>query len=399
MPTSYGRPAGAGGENDPVDLVELDRDIDTLRRAGWLKWTMFPDAIGAFVAEMDFGTAPPITAALHAAVDAGSFGYLPAAASAAMAEAYAAWSRDRYGWTVEPADVRPVADVLEALVLTMQHFSVPGSPVVLPTPAYMPFVTLPLVLGRPVRQVPLVDAGGRPGYDLAALDAALADGGLLVLCNPHNPVGRVLEPAELLAIAEVVERRGARVFADEIHGALVYPGHRHVPYAALSPVTAGHTLTATSASKAWNLPGLKCAQVVLSNDADRRTWAELGLVAERGAATLGVVAATAAYAEGGPWLAAVLDHLDGTRALLAEWVAELLPGVGYTPPEGTYLAWLDFRAAGLAEPAEHFLAEAGVAMTDGARCGEAGRGFARLTFATPRPILRQAVERIAAALP
>ena len=141
-----------------------------------------------------------------------------------------------------------------------------------------------------------------------------------------------------------------------------------MPYASLSPVTAGHTLTATSASKAWNLPGLKCAQVILSNDADRATWARLGLLAEHGAANLGVVANTAAYAEGGPWLAAVLDHLDGTRALLAEWVAELLPGVGYTPPEGTYLAWLDFRATGPADPAAHFLAKAGRGRWSTARC-------------------------------
>lgn len=382
-----------------MDAPALDHDIATLRRLGGLKWTMFPDAIGAFVAEMDFGTAAPVTAALHAAVDGGSFGYLPAALRQAMAEAYAAYSRDRYGWAVAPADVRPVADVVEALQLAIGHFCDPGSPVVLPTPAYMPFVSLPATLGREVRQVPLVDAGARPGYDLAALDAALADGGLLVLCNPHNPVGRVLEEAELLAIAEVVRRRGARVFADEIHGPLVYPGHRHVPYASLSPVTAGHTLTATSASKAWNLPGLKCAQVILSNDADRETWARMGLLAEHGAANLGVVANTAAYAQGGPWLAAVLDHLDGSRALLAEWVAELLPGVGYTPPEGTYLAWLDFRATGPADPAPHFLAKAGVAMIDGALCGAAGRGFARLNFATPRPILRRAVEQIAAAMP
>jgi cystathionine beta-lyase len=242
------------------------------------------------------------------------------------------------------------------------------------------------------------DEDGRSVYDLAALDAAFAAGGnLLVLCNPHNPVGRVLEPAELLAIAAVADRHGARVFADEIHAPLVYDGHRHVPYASLSPLTAGHTLTATSASKAFNLAGLKCAQVVLSNDADREVWARIAPVAEHGASTPGVLASTAAYAEGGPWLAGVLDYLDGNRRLLGELVAELLPGVGHTPPEGTYLGWLDFRATGPAEPAAYFLEQAGVAMTDGARCGEAGRGFARITFALPRPVLREAIERIATA--
>ncbi len=381
-----------------MEPLPLDRDLATLRRLGGLKWTMFPDAIGTFVAEMDFGTAPAVTAALREAVEAGTFGYLPGARRDALAEAYAAYSRDRYGWAIDPADVRPVGDVLEALRLALD-FCAPGGPVVLPTPAYMPFVSMPATFGREIRQVPLVQAGGRYGYDLAALDEALADGGLLVLCNPHNPVGRVLEPAELLAIAEVVQRRGARVFADEIHGPLVHPGHRHVPYASLSPETAGHAVTATSASKAWDLPGLKCAQVVLSNDTDRETWTRLGLLAGHGASTLGVIAHTAAYAGGGPWLAALLDHLDGTRRLLADWVAELLPGVRYTPPEGTYLAWLDLRDTGIAEPGTHFLEKAGVALIDGAQCGEAGRGFARVNFATPRPVLREAVERMAAALP
>jgi cystathionine beta-lyase len=381
----------------PVDLDRIG--IDELRAGGSVKWSAYPGAIGAFVAEMDFGTAPAVTAALHAAVDAGSFGYLPPAPIAAMSEAYVRWSSERYGWAPEPADVRPIADVVAGLVLAIEHFSPAGSPVVLPTPAYMPFVSVPPQLGREVLQVPLTESGGRPVYDLDALDAAFAAGGrLLVLCNPHNPVGRVLERAELLAIAEVVDRHGGRVFADEIHAPLIFPGVRHVPYASLNASTAGHTVTATAASKAWNLPGLKCAQLVLSNDPDRETWQRVGQMAEHGAANLGVVATTAAYAEGGPWLAEVLAYLHGNRALLAELVGEL-PGVRYRPPEGTYLAWLDFRELDLpADPAPYLLEKAGVAMTDGALCGEAGRGFGRLNFATPRPILTEALERIAAAL-
>jgi cysteine-S-conjugate beta-lyase len=381
-----------------VTAAEFDRiDVGTLRRGGSVKWSMYPEAIGAFVAEMDFGTAPPVTAALHAAVDAAAFGYLPAGTVERMSAAYAAWSRDRYGWAVDPVDVRPVADVVAGLRLAIEHFSAPGTPVVLPTPAYMPFLTVPPQLGREVIEVPL-SAGHR--YDLDALAAAFEAGGdLLILCNPHNPVGRVLTPAEMLAIAEVVDRYGGRVFSDEIHAPLVFGDARHVPYASLSPVTAAHTLTATSASKAWNLPGLKCAQVVLTSDADRETWAGIGPLAEHGAATLGVIANTAAYESGGPWLAEVLSYLDGNRRLLGQLVADLLPGVVYAPPEGTYLGWLDFRATGPADPAAYFLEKAGVAMTDGALCGEAGRGFGRFTFALPRPVLREAVERIAAAMP
>ncbi len=372
---------------------------EELRRRGGLKWSLFPDAIGAFVAEMDFGTAPAVTEALHAAVDTAAFGYLPPALVQGMSEAYAAWSADRYGWTVPPERVRPVADVLAGLAAAIEHFSRPGSPVVLPTPAYMPFLTLPPALGREVIQVPMARDGDRYVYDLDALDAAFRAGGhLLVLCNPHNPIGRVLEPAEMTAVAEVVERHGGRVFSDEIHAPLVYEGHRHVPYASLGEVPAGHAVSATSASKAWNLPGLKCAQLVLSNDADADLWARVGPHAEHGASTLGVVANTAAYTGGAGWLDDVLAYLDGNRRLLADLVAEHLPGVRYTPPEGTYLAWLDCRELDLAEPGAFFLERAGVALTDGVLCGMAGTGFARLNVATPRPVLVQAVEQMGAAL-
>ncbi|SDO20432.1 MalY/PatB family protein [Geodermatophilus sp. DSM 45219] len=373
--------------------------VEELRRRGGLKWSLFPGAIGSFVAEMDFGTAPAVTQALHAAVDGGALGYLPPALLAGMSEAYAAWSRDRYGWAVPPERVRPLADVLAGMAAAVEHFSRPGSPVILPTPAYMPFLTLPAVLGREVIEVPMARDGDRYGYDLDALDAAYRAGGhLLVLCNPHNPIGRVLEPAEMTAVAEVVDRHGGRVFSDEIHAPLVFPGSRHVPYASLDDVTAGHAVTATSASKAWNLPGLKCAQLVLSNSADAEVWSRVGLHAEHGASTLGVVANTAAYTGGAGWLDGVLGYLDGNRRLLAELVAEHLPGVGYTPPEGTYLAWLDCRELGLAEPGAFFLERAGVALIDGLLCGGAGSDHVRLNLATPRPVLAQAVEQMGAAL-
>jgi cysteine-S-conjugate beta-lyase len=384
-----------------VDRPDFDRiEVEALRRAGSVKWAAYPDAIGAFIAEMDFGTAPAVRRALHRAVDAAQFGYLPKALSEAMSQACATWCRDRYGWDVDPDDVRPVADVLEALKISIEFFTPPGASVILPTPAYMPFVTLPAVLGREVLQVPMVEDGGRARYDLDALDAAFRGGGhLLVVCNPHNPIGRVLEPDEMLAVSEVVHRHGGRVFSDEIHAPLVYPEYRHVPYASVSPTAAGHTLTATSASKAWNLPGVKCAQVILSNSEDRKVWSRHGYLHEHGASILGVVANTAAYAEGGPWLDEVLSYLDGNRKALGDLVAELLPGVRYTAPEGTYLAWLDFRDTPLAgKPAAQLLEHAQVALTEGALCGDAGRGFARLNFATPRPVLVRAVEQLGTAL-
>lgn len=374
--------------------------LDDLRDIGGMKWSVFPDKIGAFVAEMDFGIADPITQALHAAVDVGSFGYLPRSLAQNMASATARWCATRYGWHVDARDVRPLADVLAGLEAAIVHFSRPGSAVIVPTPAYMPFLTLPQMLGRDILQVPLHHDGDRYVYDLDALDAAFAKGGhLLVLCNPHNPIGRVLDLGELAAIQEVVDRHGGRVFSDEIHAPLVYAPHRHVPYASISPAAGAHTITATSASKAWNLPGMKCAQLILSNDADRQVWDEVGMMAEHGAANLGVIANTAAFAFGDQWLDGVLGYLDSNRRLLAELVATHLPGVSFTSPEGTYLAWLDCRALQLpTDPAAFFEEHAGVVGVDGSRCGEAGQGHLRYNFATPRPIMEASIEAMGAAL-
>jgi cystathionine beta-lyase len=368
-----------------------------LRERGSLKWTKFDaGTIGAFVAEMDFGTAPPIVAALHAAVERGRFGYLPPAQRAALARACARWQERRYGWPVAPEQVYAVSDVLTAFELALRHLSRPGSPVILPTPAYMPFLTVPPLERREIIQVPMAREGTRYVWDLDRLDRAYRDGGhLLVLCNPHNPAGRVFTAGELARVTEVVERHGGRVFADEVHAPLVYPGHRHVPYAATSPAAAAHTLTAVSASKAWDLPGLRCAQLVVTNPDDVAVLERVAAVGSPAPSTLGVVAATAAYESGEAWLDEVVGYLDRNRRALGELLAAHLPQVGYAAPEGTYLAWLDCRALALPDPAgDWFRERAGVAVVDGAECGEAGQGFVRLNFATPLPLLREAVTRM-----
>jgi cysteine-S-conjugate beta-lyase len=390
---------------------------DELRARGSQKWTKGgPGVIGAFVAEMDFGAAPPVEAALLDVIKRADFGYLSQPAVEAMAEACAAWQRDRYGWDVDPERVRPLPDVITGFSAAITVFSRPGSPVILPTPAYMPFLTVPATLGREIIQVPMATDAGRYVLDLDGIDAAFKRGGhLLILCNPANPVGRVYRRDELTAVAAVVEANGGRVFADEIHAPLLYPGGAHIPYASLAAATAAHTVTGTAASKGWNLPGLKCAQLLLSNERDAAVWAERGSTFEHGASTPGVRASTAAYRDGGPWLDDVVGYLDGSRTLLARLLAEHLPEIGYRPPEGTYLAWLDCRSlfAGRGarppggrprippaggSPAEFFLAKARVMLTDGAACGEAGRGHVRLNFATPHPILAEIVRRLAGAV-
>jgi cystathionine beta-lyase len=384
-----------------MDRLDFDAITEAeLRAAGSVKWTTFPDTIGAFVAEMDFGIAPAVREAVAAAMDKGLTGYLPAGLTTELGQAVTSWYSDAYGWSVATERVRPVPDVITALEATIEHFTPPGSAVIVPTPAYMPFLTVPQLHGRRVIEVPSIERDGRYAMDLDAIAAAFDDGGgLLVLCNPHNPLGTVFTRDELEAVAELVHAKRGRVFADEIHAPLVYAPSKHIPYASLSETAASHTITAASASKAWNLAGFKCAQVLLSNDADAATWAERAAWSEHGTSTIGVIANIAAYSGGRDWLRQVVDYLDGNRRLLAELVAAQLPEARVTTPEGTYIALIDFREYGIdGDLGEWFRERAGVAMTDGAACGEAGQGHTRLVFAMPRPLLVESVKRMGAAL-
>ena len=395
--------SAAGGA--PLDRAALFAQWDALtperlRDQGSMKWTMFPRTIGAWVAESDLGTAPAVTAALHAAVAGGQLGYLPRAIATEHAAATSAWMRDRYDWEVPRGRVHHLADVISGLDVAIQHYSRPGSAVIVPTPAYMPFLTVPRAHGRAVIEVPLADDGARQTLDLDAIDRELAAGaGLVVLCNPLNPGGRVFERAELEALAVVVERHGARVFADEVHAPIVFDEARHLPYASVSAAAAGHSITVTSASKAFNLAGTKAAQLILTNDADAEVWQKLGPMAGHGASILGIIANTAAYREGRDWLAATVAYYDENRRALRDLLAENLPAVGYRMPEGTYIAWLDVSRLGLGDdPAATLRERAGLAVTDGRACGATGAGHVRVILATPRPVVEQIVQRLASAV-
>lgn len=386
------------------DFDEIPDEVLRQRRS--LKWHHYAAGTLPFwIAEMDLPTAAPIVAAVADAVGREEWGYPLADADTGVPEALAGWCASRYGWTVEPARVHLVPDVLRGVELCIDHFSPPGAPVVVPTPAYMPFLALPEVVGRPVVEVPCrrlegSPAEGRAGLDLDGIDAALGAGaGTVLLCQPHNPLGRVYGAEELRGLARVVADRRARVVSDEIHGPLTYPGTPHVPYASVNEEAAGHSLTVVAATKAWNFPGLKCAQVVTTNDADERRWQSLSPLRTHGSSTLGIRASVAAYREGGPWLEAALTHLDRNRHLLAELLAAHLPEVGYRPPQGTYLAWLDLRRCGLErEPAEVLLERGRVATVAGPACGEVGGGHVRFNFATSASLVEQAVTAMATAV-
>ena len=360
------------------------------------KWSKHPGTIGAWVAEADFGTAPAVTEALRHAIDAEVFGYLATPLADELSDAAAGFFEDSYGWQVSPERVHHVSDVLAGLRIATR-FVTPGSPVIVPTPAYMPVLTRLPGIGHPVIQVPGTIVDGRWQHDLDAIDAAFERGAeLLFLCNPHNPTGTVLTRAELLSIAEIVERHGGRVFSDEIHAPLRFDGAQHVPYASVGEAAAEHTITSTSTSKAWNVPGLKAAQLILTNEDDQRRYLDEELGEAHGAATLGVVAAIAAYRDGREWLAGAIDYLADNRAFLAKLLAEHAPQISWQPNEATYLAWLDLGRE--VPDAAARLRDAGVAITPGAACGAGFDRFIRLTYATPKPVLAEAIERIGGAL-
>lgn len=373
---------------------------DDLVAAGATRWARGGDVIGAFVAEMDFGVPAAVTERLHTEVERGAFGYLPARLATELREATAAFLQRQTGWAVDPSHIHEMPDVISIFQAVIGTLLRADSKIIVPTPSYMPFLEVPPLMGREVIEVEMLrDDSGRHRYDLAALEAAFDAGGeLLVLCNPHNPTGRVFTREEMEPLIDLVDRRGGRVFSDEIWMPLVLEG-RHLPYASLSEAAAGHTITAVSASKAFNLPGLKCAQLITSNEADRDHFTAVGHFARHGAANLGLAATSAAYSEAEDWLEDIVTYLRRNRDTLTELVRTLLPRARLSSMEGTYVAWLDLGAYGITGSLhDHLLEHARVECTDGTDCGAAGAGHVRLIYAMPQPLLIEAITRIARAL-
>ena len=372
---------------------------EQLRAAGSLKWTAFGEALGAWVAEMDFGVAEPIRTAMRRYGESELFGYAPAGLVQDLTRATSEYYGRNFQWTPHVQDVVPTGDVLSALAAVIDFYMPTNGPVIVPTPAYMPFLQLPGLRGRKVIEVPMHRDTDGWRLDLEGIEAALArNGALLILCNPHNPIGKIYRRDELLALSRVVARQHARVFVDEIHASITFDGAAHVPYASISPAAAQHAITATSAAKTFNIPGLKCAQLIFSNRQDRDIWAERGFFVSHGASVPGMLATIAAYDQADAWHAEVMDYLLDSRRLLARLLREKLPQVRWIPPEATYLAWLDVSGLQLeGNPQEFMLERAGVALVDGAQCGQGNEDFLRLNFATSHQLLEDIVERMAAA--
>jgi cysteine-S-conjugate beta-lyase len=383
-----------------VDQPDFDLTDDELRRAGSVKWNYAdPDVLPAWVAEMDVRPCPAIRAALHDAVGRGVYGYPPMDDRTGVPEATAKFLADRFGWQVDPAAVVSTGDVMAGVGLVLDHLCEPA-PVIVPVPSYPPFLSVVPVTDHELVPVPsLADsaAGGRPVLDLDAIEVQLRAGARTVLlAAPHNPWGRAFSAAELAGLRDVVVRHGARVISDEIHAPLVLTGATHVPYASLDG-TADHVTTITAASKAWNIPGLKCAQIVAGNDADLATLRAVPHISNHGVSPLGAIATVAAYRDGLGWLEGLLVHLDGVRTLFGELLEQRLPMASWVPMEATYLAWVDARGTGLTDPAGAALAKGRVLVNQGSAFGPGYDGFVRVNLATSAERLTRVLDALALA--
>ncbi len=388
-------PQDQSGEPNPLHALTLDE----LRRRTSMKWRTHPaDVLPLWVAEMDVPLAGSVVRAVTGAMELGDTGY---PAGTAYAEALAAFAGKRWGWDDLAAErTALVPDVMLGVVEMLKLVTGPGDPVIVNPPVYPPFYAFVAHLDRRVVEAPL---GPGLRIDLGVLEEAfrraVAGGGraAYLLCNPHNPTGTVHTAEELAAVAALAERHGVRVVADEIHAPVVTaPDARFVPY--LSVPGAERGLALMSASKGWNLAGLKAA-LALAGPGAAADLARMPEEVGHGASHVGVLAHTAALRDGTAWLDAVLAGLDENRRLLTGLLAEHVPGVVHRPGEATYLAWLDCRALGLGDdPAQVFLDDGRVALSSGVPFGSGGAGHVRLNLATSPEVLTEAVRRMATAL-
>jgi len=401
---------GAGEKKDQMENREIgfvspfDRVIDRCGTES-MKW-VYPrkvlkveDAIPMWGADMDFEAPPAVVEALRRRAEHGVFGYplVPPSFYAAAID----WLKRRHGWIVEKGWMAMTPGVVAALNYLVRALTKPGDGVIIQTPVYHPFYYAIENHGRRLVRNPLRFDGRRYEMDIEDLGRKAAEARLLILCSPHNPVGRVWSREELEAVGRIAVERDLLVISDEIHHDLVYKGFRHHVFAALDPAFAARTVTCIAPSKTFNIPGLATAAVVASNpdllkkseDEAERCGFDLGQV-------FGIVGFEAAYRHGESWLDELLTYLEGNNDLIERFVAERLPGVRFIRPEGTYLALLDARGLGLeaAKLNEFFLRQCRVYFSDGAMFGPELEGFVRLNFGCPRSVLLEALERIEKAI-
>ncbi|MEZ4334899.1 MAG: PatB family C-S lyase [Myxococcota bacterium] len=394
------REAEAAMRHRPTRLDALD--LRRLQRRRSEKWHTYPpDVLPAWVAEMDFPIAAPIEHTLQRFIDASDVGYPMGLRQSGVAEAFCERMATRFEWAIEPARVGILSEVVQGLYLAVEAFSRRGEGVIVQTPIYPPFLHAVRDLDRRLVENRMVRGDAALVPDLDALAASIdAQTRVLLFCNPHNPSGHVARRAELERLAELALAHDLVVVSDEIHADLVYDGERHIPFASTSPEIAARTVTLSSASKAFNIPGLRCAVVHFGSDTLKQRFDAVGHRHFRGGIGLfGLAATVAAWRFGQPWLDEVVPYLEANRDFVERFVAERMPALRFHRPHATYLAWLDCAALELVPaPAAHFLQHARVALSDGRLFGPGFERCVRLNFATSRPILEAVLERMARSL-
>lgn len=367
--------------------IDFDTAIDRLH-TGSNKWSRYPaDVLPMWVADMDFAAAPEIVDAIVRRLQHPVFGY--GSASPELRDRIVADMAAKYAWSIRAEDIVFLPGVEPGFNMAIKALLQPGQRLAIQTPIYHPILNAPGMWS-------LASVDIRMDQPIAQQRHLLEDADAILLCNPHNPTGKVYGRSDLLALAQAMGDRP--IIADEIHCELLYNGRQHIPIASLQPAIADRTITLMSAAKTYNIPGLKAAFAIVQNPELRRRFegSRLGMVDSVN--VLGLEATLAAFRDATAWRDAVVTYLEGNRDVLTSALAEHLPGVALHPPEATYLAWLDCSALGLENPAQHFLDHARVALSPGSDFGAAYGQFVRLNFGCPRQRLLEAIHRMASSL-
>jgi cystathionine beta-lyase len=363
-----------------------------------------------WVADMDFRSPEPVVQALEARVRHGVFGYPVEIPQLREVIVDRMWQL--YDWEVEPEEIIYMPGVIKGFNLACQAVAGPRSAVLVQPPIYPPILEAPDHAGMARQEALLALAeDGNYQVDWETFEGAIDERTrLYILCNPHNPTGRVFRRDELARLAEICLREDMVICSDEIHCELVYPGQRHIPIATLDPEVAQNTITLMAPSKTFNLPGLQCSYAIIQNPDLRERYRKVRVPFMNWVNILGQVAALAAYQEGDEWHTQLMAYLEGNRNYVHRYVIEELPGISMARPEGTYLAWLDCRESGIPgdgiqsdagirnDAQEFFLKQARVALNKGTDFGAGGEGFVRLNFGCPRAVLDEGLSRMKSAL-
>ncbi|AJE46718.1 MalY/PatB family protein [Celeribacter indicus] len=391
--------------NEAPDMAAFLLSPEELRQRRNTKWNQFPpDVIPSFIADMDFRVAPPVQAAILQSVEREDYGYQMrdgAKADRMLAGAFAARMEEAFGWKASADLVLPVSDLVQATYAAILTWSGPGDGVILQVPNYPPFRETLQTTGRRLIPLHMDERDGTYVFDLDRLETQIdANTRIFVLCNPQNPTGRVFSRDELEAVLAFAEKHDLLVISDEIHAELIYGDRPHIPFPALSPAAAARCVLLNSATKSFNIPGLRCAVMYFGTPELKAAYqARIPLRLTGSVNSLGIDATVAAWTQGQPWLDAVLAHLRTARDHLCGRLASELPGLRFHPPEATYLLWMDCSDLGIQGSAgDFFLDRAGVGFSRGEDFLPGAESRVRCNFATSLPILDEIVDRMVAAL-